>query len=84
MTNNKGKCKWSKSLEKERNLELCRIYSCLLVCRVWSRPCVHELLHDGGVSADGGVVKRGMAELVGAVRICVEVDENLRKNDDIF
>ena len=54
--------------------------SSLLVGRIRSRPGVHELLDDGGVAADGRVVQRGHAELVGAVRIGVEVDENLRRN----
>ena len=51
----------------------------LLVRRVWRGPGVEELPDDGGVAGDGGVVQRRHPELVGAVRVRVEVYQNLRE-----
>ena len=51
----------------------------LLVRRVWRGPGVEELPDDGGVAGDGGVVQRRHPELVGAVRVRVQVDQNLRE-----
>ena len=53
--------------------------SCLLVRRVWCGPSVEELPDDGGVAGDGGVVQRRHPELVGAVRVRVEVNQHLRE-----
>ena len=55
---------------------------CLVVRRIRPRAGVHQLLQDGGVSGDGRVVQRSHAELVGAVRIGVEVDENLKRRNE--